>query len=279
MQPTTSAEPGTWIDLSRYPIDDLASPVAQDLIATQRRSLAEGGAAILPGFIRPEVVADMAKVALALQATAHLEDVLGTPYLGLPDETFPDGHPRRTLCHSLTWVIAYDLVPLAAPIRGLYECEALKSFIGEILERRPLYRMTDPLGALNLTVMEDGHVQGWHYDNAEFVVSLALQASAAGGKFECAPFIRSATDENYADVERVLGGTAPDLVEVFPMIPGTLMIFAGRRSLHRVSPVVGSLPRVVALLAYDTNPESDTSDIFKLLRYGRSEAQTPPAQL
>lgn len=268
-----------WIDLERYPIEDLATEQARAVVAAQRHSLAQRGAAILPGFVKPEAVADMARVALALQPRAHLEDIHGTPYLAAPDETFPDGHPRRTLCHSLTWVIAYDLVPLSAPIRALYEWEPLKDFIGEVLERRPLYRMSDPLGALNLTVMEEGHVQGWHYDNAEFVVSLALQASDAGGKFECAPFIRSADDENYDTVARVLAEQAPDQVEVFPMVPGTLMIFAGRRSVHRVSPVVGHVPRVVALLAYDTRSESDSSDVFKLLRYGRSEAYTPPERL
>lgn len=47
-------------------------------------------------------------------------------------------------------------------------------------------------------------------------------------------------------------------------------IFAGRNSIHRVSPVIGDVPRIVALLAYDTRAESDASDVFKLLRYRRT---------
>jgi hypothetical protein len=56
------------------------------------------------------------------------------------------------------------------------------------------------------------------------------------------------------------------------MIPGTLMIFAGRNSLHRVSPVEGEVPRLVALFAYDTRPDADSSELLKLIRYGRTSA-------
>lgn len=265
-------DPSTLLDLDRYPIADLDSPHLRTIIADARQSLSAQGVAILPGFAKPDACAAAAAEGLSLRSRAHLEDVWGTPYLEVPSDAFPESHPRRSLFQSLTWVIAYDLIPASSSVRRLYEWDPLMHFIAAVLDRQPLYRMTDPLGALNVTVMEEGHVQGWHYDNAQFVVSLALQASTEGGLFECAPFIRSATEENYADVARVLAGDAPDLLQVMPMVPGTLMIFEGRYSIHRVSPVVGATPRVVALFAYDTRPESDTSELFKLLRYGRSEA-------
>src|SRR5262249_53068567 len=152
---------------------------------------------------------------------------------------FPDGHPRRTMVLSRTRVLAYDLVSRNCPARVLYEWDGLTRFLGELLERRPLFRMADPLGALNLTAMLDNHVQGWHYDSTDFVVSLALQTGERGGEFECARDIRDAADEHYDDVARVLGGNGDDLVEVYPMTPGTLMVFMGRYSIHRVAPVSG----------------------------------------
>jgi hypothetical protein len=54
-----------------------------------------------------------------------------------------------------------------------------------------------------------------------------------------------------------------------PMTPGALMLFEGRRSLHRVTPIAASQPRYVALLAYDTRSDTDSSEVLKLVRYGR----------
>ena len=228
--------------------------------------------------MRPEALAEMVTATEALRPRAHLEDVsVGTPYLELPDLSLPEGHPRRTSIRSATWVLAYDLIPRDHPVRVLYEWEALLEAVGEILERRPLHRMADPLGALNLAVMTEGHVQGWHYDSTDFVVSLALQSSEAGGLFECVPFIRSDDDERYDEVARVLALEERGRVEVFPMVPGTLMIFAGRHSIHRVTPVEGGTPRFVALLGFDTKPGTQSSDLLKQVRYGRTEPVSEPA--
>ena len=81
--------------------------------------------------------------------------------------------------------------------------------------------------------------------------------------------IRSAADERYDDVGQVLRGEHHRAVEQVPMTPGTLMLFEGRYSMHRVTPIAGPVPRYVALLAYDTRPDTVSSDQLKLARYGR----------
>lgn len=266
-----SDAPADWID-PRYCVTDLDTPAGRAVLDELRKSLAERGAAILPGFVKPEVIPRLARETAALAEVAYYEDVsVGTPYLELADTSFPEGHPRRTNIHSATSVIAYDLVPREHPVRVLYEWDPLMHFIGEVLERRPLYRFADPLGALNLTIMREGDCQGWHYDSTDFVVSLAIQASVGGGLFECAARIRSDEDENYAEVSGVLDGSRRERVKVFPMVPGTLMIFQGRHSLHRVTAVEGARPRFVSLLAYDTKPGTDSSPLLKRVRYGRTE--------
>jgi hypothetical protein len=271
-----TVSPAAYLDLDRYPLDDLGGPAGQALIAELRGRLDADGVAQLPGFVKPEIVARIVDDALALQADAFLEDVWGTPYLGLPDESFPEGHPRRHEGRSLTWVIAYDEVPVTCPLRQLYEWPPLTELIAGVVGVHPLYPFGDPLGALNLAVMEQDHTQAWHYDNTDFVVSLAIQSSEAGGEFECAASIRTDDDEHYDEVADVLDGRAPERVEVYPMVPSTLMIFRGRHSVHRVSPVVGDVPRIVALLAWDRRPDTDSSELFKLVRYGRSEPRATP---
>src|SRR5206468_8313927 len=103
------------------------------------------------------------------------------------------------------------------------------------------------------------------------VGSRALQAGDVGGDFEVAPSIRTAADERYDAVKRVLDGDHRDIVTL-PMTPGTLLVFAGRNSLHRVSPIRGSTPRLVALFGYDTKPGTMSTDLLKEVRYGRTES-------
>lgn len=269
------ADPVTLIDSARYPLHALDSEAGAALVEHQRAALASTGVALLPGFARPETVRSIARDAEALRsASAFLEDVGGTAYLEGVDRSYPEGHPRRTEIHSLTWVIARDVIPEPCAARTLYDWPALTEFVSRVLDVRPLHRMADPLGALNLTIMDDQHVQGWHYDNADFVVSMAIQASESGGLFECAPGIRTDDDEHYDDVAEVLVTDGGDRVVVYPMVPGTLMIFRGRHSLHRVSPVQGDTARIVALFAYDRTPTADSSAAFKMLRYGRTEPLT-----
>ena len=228
------------------------------------------GVTVLPGFLPADAVDAMVAEVEALAPGAHHQDVHGSPYLSLPDESFPDGHPRRAHSRSALSAIAYDQFPADSPLRALYESDELLAQIEDLLDRRPLHRYADPLGALNVAVMAEGDELGWHFDMTDFVVSIALQASAGGGEFEAATNLRTANDERYDDVAAVLEGRADGRVTTYDMTPGTLMLFEGRNSLHRVTPVVGSTPRYVALLAYDTKPDTDSSELLKLVRYGRA---------
>jgi len=171
--------------------------------------------------------------------------------------------------------VAYDVMPRESPLRRLYEWEPLRSLVEAILDRGPVYRYADPLGALNLATMGDGDVLGWHFDQTDFVVSLAIQTAEDGGDFEVHPRIRSADDERYDEVAEALAGTR-DSVVTLPMVPGTLLVFEGRYSLHRVSPVGGGRPRHVGLLAYDTAPGTVGSELLRDNRYGRTEPYPEP---
>ena len=67
----------------------------------------------------------------------------------------------------------------------------------------------------------------------------------------------------------ILAGRDRSQVATLPMHPGTLMLFQGRYSMHRVTPVSGEVPRLVLLLAYDTKPGTVSSERLQLSRYGR----------
>ena len=61
-------------------------------------------------------------------------------------------------------------------------------------------------------------------------------------------------------------------VRTIAMNPGTLLIFEGRNSLHRVSPISGPRLRHVGLLAYDTRPGTTGSELLRMSRYGQDRA-------
>jgi hypothetical protein len=260
--------PGAWIDLERYPVDGLASPAGRALVARCREQLARDGACELEAFLRPGATALMVAEASALAPAAHRSGGKATPYLELPDAGWPEGHPRTSWNPFSLGAVAYDQFPREDALRRLYEWDPLMRFIGACLGRERLFRYADPLGALNVAVMVAGDELEWHFDQTDFVVSIALQSSDAGGDFLYAPRIRSADDERYPDVARVLAGDAAP-VRRLPMRPGTLLLFEGRYSIHSVSPVRGATPRLVALLAYDTKPGTCASRPLQQNRYGR----------
>ena len=117
--------------------------------------------------------------------------------------------------------------------------------------------------------MGDGDELQWHFDQTDFVVSLAMQDADAGGDFEVAPQIRTADDEHYDDVARVLGGDrdrrdpADDAGHV-ARVRGPLL------AAPRLRRSTASTPRLVGLFGYDTKPGTMSSDLLKEVRYGRA---------
>jgi len=258
------------IDLDRYPVLDDDATAVDALIEKARLQLLSTGAVELPGFLNPTGVAALVADAEALAPRAHHSEGEGTAYLEFPDFSLPDGHPRLTWGHYAVGAVPYDLMPAESLLRQVYEWEPLRNLVEKILDRGPIYRYADPFGALNLAVMHEGDELQWHFDQTDFVVSLAIQTADDGGHFEVFPRIRTADDECYDDVSAALAGTDAGVVTL-PMVPGTLLVFEGRNSLHRVSPVGSGLVRHVGLLAYDTKAGTMGSELLREVRYGRTE--------
>jgi hypothetical protein len=261
-------DPGAWIDLAAYPICALDAPAGRALVARCRAQLAETGACELEGFLTSEATALVTRESEALIPLGHFAETRATVYLDLPDASFPEGHPRRVIGRSAVSAVAYDLVPPAHALRRLYEWDPLVAFAAAALGRERLFRYADPCGALNVAVMKAGDELFWHFDQTDFVVSLALRSSRSGGDFEYCPHLRAPGDERYAAVARVLEGDR-GAVRTLPMRPGTLLLFEGRHAMHRVTPVGGDVERLVALLAYDTKPDTVSSPLLRRVRYGR----------
>jgi hypothetical protein len=257
------------IDLGRYPVHDLGSPRTRMLIEDCQAQLAKSGSCVLDGFLTAQAIAATCDEARMLTPLAHrTPNSRSTAYLEAPDEGYPESHPKRQLQRTSVGAVAYDLFPPDSLLRRLYEWDGLLGFFENALRKAKLWRYADPLGALNLAVMADGDELLWHFDQTDFVVSLMLHRSTRGGIFEYVPYIRSSVEPNFARVQRLLEGDRTEVITL-DLAPGTLALFEGRHSIHRVSPVEGSEPRLIALLGYDTKPGVMSSDLLKQRRYGR----------
>ena len=257
------------IDAARYPLHLLASGGCDDVVAGASQAMRDDGLALLHGFLQPVALAAATAEARDLSPRGHFSETFSSPYLTAPDHNRGAGDPRSQTQRAALAAVAYDEFPPGSPLRRLYESAEVAALVAAVLGVEQLYPYADPLGALSLAVMRDGDELGWHFDFSEFVVSLCLQEPDEGGTFEVAPRIRTADPATDDDVLAVLRDEYPD-VRRLRLEPGTLVLFAGRNSLHRVAPIRGGVDRLVALLSYDTAPDTDSTDELKLIRYGRT---------
>ena len=259
-------EPETLVNLTRYPIHQDAG---KELVAAYRTQFSQHGVCLLPEFLTSAAIERMiGEVNAVLSKTFYCHNVHNAYLLKEDDPRHPERHARNRRLRTDVGAVAFDYLPQDGALVALYRWDALTRLIGGILGFDTLYRGVDPLGALSVNVFEPGGAHAWHFDESHFTVTIMLQSAGQGGTFQYVPNVRSAEDNHYADVERILDGHDSQVLEL-PLKPGTLSIFAGRNTLHRVTTVAGERHRLVPVLCYDTRPDSLNSEDVRLLFYGR----------
>jgi hypothetical protein len=257
------------VDTERYPIHPLSSIAAKGLVERCRESMRTRGLCLLPAFVRTQALAVMRDEAQAASSRAFFCHNTHNAYLRNDDPRLPESHPARRRLHTQVGSIAYDLLPPEGLLTRLYQWDPLTAFIGAVQEHKQSYRSADRLGALSINVFEPQGSHAWHFDEATFTTTLMLQPGDEGGYFEYVPNLRTESDDNYDGVRKVLDGDEEGVLRA-PFEPGTLFVFQGRYSLHRVTPLAGQQPRLVAVLCYEPKPGVTNSDEVRLLFWGRT---------
>jgi len=256
------------VDLARYPLDALATEQGRAFVADCRRRYVRDGACLLPSFVRPAALGLMAAEANGIAGQAFFCEDSHTPYLAAADQDLDASHPRNRRQATRVGSVAYDRLPADGLIRRLYRWPPLKDFIAGVLAKERLFHFADQLGACSVNVFKDGSQHGWHFDESEFTITLMLQEPERGGDFEYVAKIRGARDE-YEQVARALDGSNENIRRL-PFSPGALLVFAGRDTLHRVTPVSGARLRLVPVLCYSDRPDQVNSDQVRRLFWGRT---------
>jgi hypothetical protein len=168
--------------------------------------------------------------------------------------------------HTVVGSIAYDYLSPKNALAALHKCEGFVRFLSRVClgvnvgeANRTLHPLADPLGACTVNVFRRGEGHFWHFDESPFTTTVMLQPATAGGRFEVVAdattrdqaltaLLKQRTNNvasgsssggsssaNNEDEDEDDALTVPGAVDIGFDEPGTLSIFAGARSLHRVS--------------------------------------------
>lgn len=255
-------------DLERCPIDRLGSPEGRRYLAAARQMLTRDGIVDIEGLLRPAAVAAaLAEVTPVLDTEAFLHARRHNIYFRR-DPDLPADHPALTERETRNETICADRIAGSA-VMAVYGWPPLLRFLEALMDKPRLYPMADPLARVNVMRYRPGWALNWHFDRAEFTVTLLLQAPGGGGVFEYRTGLRTAEDPNHAGVAQLLEGR-DDRVERRVLAPGTLNVFRGRNTAHRVSPVTDPPDRIIAVFSYFESPDVVFSAEERLGFYGRS---------
>lgn len=258
-----------FLDLEAFPLNQTDSAAYGALVARCKADLARDGMFNLDGFLRPEA-------ALA-EAAAHAPKMASESFnharhhniyfkKSVPD--LDEDHPALKLHETSNNTLCSDQLT-GSRVSQIYQWPPFVAFLAEVMEKDKLHPMADPLAAFNVMAYAEGQALNWHFDRSEFTVTLLLQAPEIGGIFEYRTDLRTADDPNYDGVADLLNGQDP-LMRQMNVMPGTLNVFKGVNTPHRVTQVQGPRARMIAVLTYYERPGAMFTQTEQLGFYGRT---------
>lgn len=241
------------LDLNAFPLDRPESEEYQSLVARCQQDMATEGMFNLDNFLDAQVAQETADALMPLMETASfLHERRHNIYFRKSIPGLAADHPALQEFQTSNNTLCNDQLGGTA-VERIYQWEPLRRFLAVVMGKPALYPMDDPLAAFNVMRYREGQALNWHFDRSEFTVTLLLQAPDQGGAFEYRTDLRSADDPNFDGVATLLAGEDPKMRRM-TVTPGTLNVFRGVNTPHRVTPVLGDRARMIAVLTYYEHP-------------------------
>ena len=256
--------PENIINLEQHPIQE------SDYSKSCKDQLDSTGVLVMEDFLNSDTVESLQAEARELRPLAYFCHQNHNAYLLDPDTDFPAEHIRNLEQVSDKGCITHDQVPENSLLRTLYEWPDFRKFLKQVLGE-PVFPYADTLSSININYYEQGQQLGWHFDNASFAVTLMLQSPGQGGEFEYREMVRNCEKDDwaFADTEAVIKGKLQP--KTLAIGDGSLVLFRGRNSLHRVAPVVSEHARILVTLNFNTEPGIMLSELARMAFFGRIE--------
>jgi hypothetical protein len=243
----------TILDLDRYPLHKVGTPAWQALVDRCKADIAANGMFNLEGLLRVEAVEKcVAEVKPVMDTLSFVHTRDHNIYFLKSIPGLPEDHPALTKTKTINHTVCADQIPQSL-VMYIYEWAPMIMFLAATMEKTALFPMRDPLARVNVMAYREGEQLNWHFDRSEFTTTLLLQAPEEGGDFVYRTDLRTADDPNYDGVGKLLRG-ADSHVKILKLSAGTLNVFKGRNTAHKVSTVRGQKERMIAVFSYYEKP-------------------------
>jgi hypothetical protein len=256
------------LDLDRYPLDQEGSQAWHAMVAQAVAQLDSQGMFNLEGFVRLEAVQKLvAQIKPVMDTQSHTHKRLHNIYFQPEIPDLEPHHPALRKVETINHTLCADQIT-GSLVLAIYQYPPFAKFLAATMGKPQLHVMQDPLASVNVMAYRSGEALNWHFDRSEFTTTLLLQAPEIGGEFEYRSDLRSANDPNYAGVAELLEGRDPQVKRI-QLQAGTLNVFRGKNTAHRITTVEGQLDRFIAVFSYYEKPGVMFSDAERSGFYGR----------
>ncbi len=257
------------LDLQKFPLDKPESNEYSNLVKRCRNELETDGMFNLDGLVHADVLnASIDAIMPKMETESFLHQRQHNVYFKKNVDGLPQDHPALMQFQTSNRTLCADQLA-GNPVIRIYEWNPLANFLAEVMSKNELHAMEDPLARVNVMAYREGETLNWHFDRSEFTTTLLLQAPEAGGEFEYRTDLRTSDNPNYDGVVKLLEGKDPLKQSISPA-PGTLNVFRGINTPHRVTRIEGGKQRIIAVFSYYEKPGVMFTSEEQVGFYGRA---------
>ncbi len=228
------------------------------------------GILVFNDFLSPQAVKRLQQEAALLKPGAFRSSSAYNLYIAPNDPAFAPDSARNRQFQTTKGCIPDDKVPADSLLRSIYDSLAFRDFLCRMLKVEALYPYADPLSSININYYDPGDALEWHFDNADFAITLLVKKCVKGGVYQYFTDMRLKPDgtEDYETARKCIDGELKPKVQAVD--EGSLMIFRGNRSLHRVTKVEEG-ERVLVTFNFNTKPDVSLSEKSRQTFFGRTK--------
>lgn len=228
------------------------------------------GVLVFDDFLSEKAIKELQKEAASLKPMAFRSQSVYNLYVLPPDPNFPENSPRNRKFKTTKSCIPDDQIPRESNVRTIYNSPIFRSFLCKFLKLETLYPYADDLSSININYYDPGDALDWHFDNADFAITLLVKKSTRGGAYEYFSEMRYKDngEEDYEYVRKCIDGEIE--LQRKSLDEGGLMIFRGNQSLHRVTEVEEG-ERILITLNFKEQPGIPLSEKSRQTFFGRTK--------